>query len=421
MKIKPFFLIFSIVSVATSAVILFPSKQTLAKSSCRENVCSDTDSDCVEKLVSDCKAQLDKTKSKVATLASEIEYADNQIYISELRIQYTLQKLSEKNASITKLAGNIEDLITKIDKLGKSVEFQKNVLNERMRARYKSLESSPIIILLGSDTLNKLVQKTEYLRIMELQDHKLITQMNDTKKAYDQQKTLYEETREKEESLKQQIVAEKANLESYQTQLEDQRIQKQKLLDDTQNDEAKYQTLLEKANAQLAEFRGFTSVAGGGAISSGGFGKGKEGWYYSQRDARWAYKTIGYSSDTILDVGCLVTSVAMVFKSHGKDVDPYDIAKRDYYWGYTAYMTVPTSDFSSYWGNYSTLKSRIDTALNNGNPVIVGLKTGPYGTHFIVLAEKKDGNYIMYDPWYGPDLKLTSYYNTGEIYEAIFY
>jgi hypothetical protein len=110
----------------------------------------------------------------------------------------------------------------------------------------------------------------------------------------------------------------------------------------------------------------------------------------------------------------------MVYKSHGKDVDPSDIAKRDYYFAQTAYMIIP-GDFDSYWGNYSALKSRIDGALGDDDPVIVGLRTGPYGTHFVVFSEKKDGSYIMYDPWYGPDLKFTSHYNTGEIYEAVFY
>jgi septal ring factor EnvC (AmiA/AmiB activator) len=258
MKIKPLSLIFLIISVSISAIILFPSTPLIAKSYCnKENLCKD--SDCLQKLVDECQAQVDKLNGKEATLSSEIEYADNQINLTELRIQNTIQKLLEKEASITKLAGNIEDLIVRIDKLGKSVEFQEIVLNERMRSRYKSLETSPIIILLGSDTLNKLVQKTEYLKIMELQDHKLITQMNDTKKAYGQQKSLYEDTKAKEENLRQQIVVEKTNLENYQTQLEDQKVQKQELLEDTQNDEAKYQALLNQASAELQAIEGIVA------------------------------------------------------------------------------------------------------------------------------------------------------------------
>jgi peptidoglycan hydrolase CwlO-like protein len=258
MRIKPLFLSLLIVSVAITVVILFPNRKIEAKSYCnKDNMCDD--SDCLQKLVDECQAQVEKLHGKEATLASEIEYADNQINLSELKIQNTTRKLIEKNNSITKLAGNITDLINRIDKLGKSVAFQEKVFNERVRARYKSLETSPIIVLLGSDTINKLVQKTEYLKIMELQDRKIIKQMNDTKKAYDQQKTLYEDTKKKEESLKQQIIVEKANLESYQTQLEDQKIEKQRLLEDTQNDEAKYQALLNQARAELQAIEGIVA------------------------------------------------------------------------------------------------------------------------------------------------------------------
>jgi hypothetical protein len=255
---------------------------------------------------------------------------------------------------------------------------------------------------------------------MEGQDQKMIDQMDQTKIAYSKQKELFEDTKQKEEDLQRQLEKDKANLDAYNSKLEVQKGEKNNLIKVTQNSEEKYQKLLEDAKEQLAQFKGFTSSAGGGVIDSNGFGKGKEGWYFSQRDSRWASKKIGDSSENIMDVGCLVTSVAMVYKSQGSNVTPETIAKRDIFLSNTAYMIVPI-DFSSYWGSYSGLSSQIDASLKKDIPVIIGVHAGPYGTHFVVLSKKDGSDYIMYDPWYGPDLKLSSYYSKSTIFEAIIY
>jgi peptidoglycan hydrolase CwlO-like protein len=282
MKIKLFLLFFFIASVGASVLFFIKPKTAQADNYCKkENMCSD--SDCLQKLVDECQEQIEKANNKEATLASEIEYADNQINLTELKIQSTNKRIAEKEASINKLAGDIDDISNRMEGLSKSIVFQGNVLNERMRARYKSIETSPIIIILGAGSLNKIVQRTEYLKIMELQDHKIITQMNKTKNDYAEQKKLYEETKSKEEDLQAQIIVEKNNLVGYQNDLANQRAKKQELLADTQNDEAKYQKLLDEAQKQLAEFRGFTSSAGGGVIGANGFGKGKEGLLLTKR------------------------------------------------------------------------------------------------------------------------------------------
>jgi hypothetical protein len=122
------------------------------------------------------------------------------------------------------------------------------------------MDSSPLMVLFGAKTINQLVQRTEYLKIMELQDKKLLKEMAETKEAYGQQKNLFEDKKQKEEDLKKQIVAEKANLESYRADLNNQKLQKQRILEETQNDEAKYQKLLQEAQKELDQITGAVSV-----------------------------------------------------------------------------------------------------------------------------------------------------------------
>ena len=254
MKVK---LILSILLILLTLTVFFHFSVVAQENSAESN--QDKISD-LEDEIKKYEEKLEKLQNREESLAKEIEYADGQIYLTELRIQSSIANLRVKEAQILKLAGDIEDLRVRIEKLEKSIDYQEMLLGQRMRARYKNYESSPIMVVFGASTLNTLVQKTEYLKVLGIEDRRLMDQMGKTKTAYGQQKDLYEETKEKEEQLKQQIEVEKANLEGYQTQLENQKAEKQKILEDTQNDEAKYQSLLDDAMRELRQIQGAASV-----------------------------------------------------------------------------------------------------------------------------------------------------------------
>ena len=211
-------------------------------------------------------------------------------------------------------------------------------------------------------------------------------------------------------------------MDQYSRDLEEQKAAKQRLLADTQNDESKYQALLEQARITLESYKSFVQTAGGGVVGPNGLGGGKDGWYYSQRDSRWADEKIGNSSYTVFESGCLVTSVAMVHKYYGYDATPAQIAEKDDHFFYgDMRIPWPAPSGRSYkvlaWG-YP--KESIDKELSNKNPVIVGVRAGnAAGTHFIVLIKKDDDGYVMHDPYYGPDLDFSDYYSTSSIFEAV--
>lgn len=219
----------------------------------------DEDGEQIEDLLDEIKEyekKLAELRGKEKTLQNEIAYADSQIGLTELKIQNAVIEVNKKTKAILKLSGDIEDLEKRITRLEESIGFQENVLNQRLRARYKVSEPSVITVIFGSETLRDMVKKSEYLRIMQLQDKKLLDQMYETKEAYGLQKTIYEEKKVEEEELKRQIEVEKANLEAYRVQLEDLKQSKQKLLEMTQNDESKYQKLLAEAKKELNQIIG---------------------------------------------------------------------------------------------------------------------------------------------------------------------
>jgi len=378
----------------------------------------------IQDKVDDIQEKINKYEKKISelrgqanTLQNEIEYMDSQMAITELKIRGAMANIVKTKDKIEELSDSIDSLGTRIGKLETSINRQEVVLGSRIRERYKDRGNNVLVVLFGSNTLSSLIKKSEYLQALEENDNKLIKQMGDTRDSFKQQKNIFEDKKTEQEDLKQDLENQKAALDSYKSQLDSQKGAKEKLLADTQNDEQKYQDLLSEAQRQLASFSSFVQYAGGGIIGSDEFGPGKEGWYLSQRDSRWAKKLIGKSNMTIFEVGCLITSVAMLYNHYGYRVTPADIASQsNRFFSNTAMMLIPwvAPPGMSY---YSISTSSIDKELEK-RPVVVGVYAGPYGTHFVVLSKKSGNDYIMYDPWYGPDLKFSSRYSKSSIYSA---
>jgi hypothetical protein len=147
------------------------------------------------------------------------------------------------------------------------------------------------------------------------------------------------------------------------------------------------------------------------------YGPGEGGWYLSQRDERWAGTTMGNSGETILDVGCFITSISMVMRFYGADYYPSLIATSpSFFVPGTAYLYVP-STFNGSWPNGKNYKNisygEIDSYLGRNVPVIAGVRGS---SHYVVLKKVQGGEYIMNDPIYGPDLKVSDHYSLSGPY-----
>lgn len=359
---------------------------------------------CTEDKIACWQGKVSEARTKSTTLQSTIDVLNGQINIQQWQVNQT-------QAEINSLEKQIIDLNDRLAGLDVSLDRLSEALVERVQEHYKRQTATPLGLLLISDSLNNFLAQRRYLQLAQEHLSENMQQAETQRLDYDVQKQLKEEKQA-------EIESKKAVLVQQQQQLTLQRGAEQKLLTQTKNDETRFQQLLSEAQAELASLKNFSTSKGGGVLPPQ---NSPDGWYFSQRDERWANNRIGGSSESILDVGCLISSAAMIKKKLGEDVTPAGIAANSsYFFSTTAYMLQPYPTPSGYsYINASYSQSRLDAELEK-NPVIIKLSAGPYGTHFIVMKEKKDGKYIMHDPWEGYDKTFTDFYSFGQIIRMTF-
>jgi len=356
----------------------------------------------LQEIKNKCEEKLSQLAKQRNTLASEISYIDTQIYLTNLKVAETENKIEQTEKEIGLLNERIEGLDESLNTLSE-------LLLKKIVADYKNKRISLLSIFLEADRIDDLVNRIKYIKTTRENNQKLIIQVQNAKINFEEQKKLREEKKVELDNLK-------ALLAKQKTELLNQQNAKRKLLADTQNSEAVYQQILTQARRQLAAFKSFVQQSGAASvIPANGFGAGSDGNYYSQRDERWAYQTIGYSSENILNVGCLITSAAMVAKKMGLNLTPSDIASNyDNFYGLTAYLNLNAPILGGK-PRKSILIEEIDSYLNSNQYVIVGIyrtSCNYGGDHFVVLTKKEANGYKMHDPIYGPDENFYDYYST---------
>ena len=342
-------------------------------------------------------------KTQEESLASQIKVMNNQINLTQARIEATQEQ-------ITSLTMDIDTASKKVSGLEQSLTNLVGVLANRIVATYEVGTIQPFQILLTSNSASDFFKRLNYLKIAQQHDKKLIYDTQQAKIDYANQKNIFQEKKKQVEALKTQLLA-------YTDQLNQQKDAKQQLLTETQGSEENYQGLLAKAKAELAGFSNFVTAAGGSLTN---FGTGSNGWYYTQRDPQWGNMLLPGSSSSVLLAGCAVTSGAMVCKSYGQGITPASIVGNSskFIYGDLWNWAFACDGKTTSWigASQSDVKSYVD----GGTPVILRLiAPSVSGLHFVV-AWKSDGNdFIIHDPYYGPDKKFSDRYNWSQVTTAI--
>ncbi len=351
--------------------------------------------------INDLQNKINDLENQKKTLSSQIAVMDNQVKLTQLRINATERQ-------ITDLGLDIDTANKKINNLENSLQKLTGVLINRIVATYEVGTIQPLHVLLSSNNATNFFTRLNYLKVAQEHDKKLIFDTTQAKNDYSNQKEIFEDKKRKVEDLQ-------AELEAYNTQLEQEKKAKQTLLAETQGSEANYQRLLSAAQAQLAGFSRFVTSQGGASILSGQTVCDDWGCYYNQRDSQWGNVPLNGTKYTLASDGCLVTAMAMVYTHLGRrNVTPLTINSN-------------SSNFASYYPAYlnktisadgmttSRIFASIDSELSAGRPVIIGIGAGP--DHFVVFISGSGGNYKMNDPFVpnGHNINFTDHYSISNI------
>lgn len=350
-----------------------------------------------------CQSILSSLGQKASSLSRQIQYMDTQISLTLAQIEQTKQKIIDTQKEIDILG-------TRINGLDQSLDYLSKLMIQKIVESYKQRATSLFALLFDTNNATDLLTQIKYVKTTRDNDQKLLVQVQETKSNYEDQKKLREEKTVELNKLQ-------ATLENQQADLKNQQDAERNILAETQNSESVYENLIQKAQQELAGFTSFATAAGGGLTT---FGSGSNGWYYTQRDPQWGNIILPGSSSSVMLAGCAVTSVAMVCKSYGQSITPATIAYNSSnfiggdLWNWAFGCSGKTTDW------IGSSEDAVKSYVNSGTPVILRLYAPSVsGLHFVV-AWKWDGNdFIIHDPYYGPDKKFSERYSWSQVTTAI--
>lgn len=366
----------------------------------------ETDPKYTEKLkeIEELKGKISQLQGEAKTLSSAISYLTNKKDLTQKQMEATQLEISLLERDIGSLEG-------KIDTLEQNLDIYVAALLTEVQDGYKQPEIGSFELLFSTKSFSDLYTRYKYIQLAQSHYQNLLKKTSQVKIDYNQQKN-------EKEKKQQSVAALQKKLESQKKDLESQEESKRKLLTDTKNNESNYQKLLSQAESELASFASFAKARGANVLPPQ---NSPDGWYFSQRDERFAGVCIGNSCGTknegrILEVGCLVSSTAMIKKKFGENVTPATLARTtSYFFSNTAYMLHPWPAPSGWrYERASYSQAKLDEELKS-NPVIAHMRIGTFDGHFIVIKSGEKGNYIIHDPIEGYDKEFSKFYKTSQI------
>ncbi len=361
------------------------------------------------------KILLLKQKQKTL-LGSQLNSLNSEI--GDMKSQ--IKEVSDKMEELNKRNDELRNDLIKNDFL---IQIQKSFLADIIRAYQENNDDMLTKIIFNIENFSIVTKEGDYF---DQTSSKIIEATTDLKYLQDKIKTNQDEISKNKENLSSIGLT----LEEKNVKLLSVKTQKNTLLVQTKGDEATYQSKLAKIEKQKQELLGdiddlynanfaeISAFASGLERPTSGLADTK--WYYSQKDSRWGNETIGNSNSKMKDLGCAVTSVAMVFTYHGERINPKQLSDKPiFFWDLInwprGWENLALASSIGHGGvNWSTL----DNELKNENPVIIFINAKRGAGHYVVIHNKaKNGKYVVHDPYWGANIYLDS---TIELLEKLY-
>lgn len=209
-------------------------------------VCSGKD-DCQNK-IKEYEEKLESAIEQKNNLQSQINLINTKVELARVRIENTKHDIEDTQREISELSGKIEKLNTSLDHLTK-------ILLQKIVQGYKNREVGFFEVFFSSET-STFANQVKYIQTAQENDRMLALRTQQVKVNFSEQKNLREDKKVQLEELE-------AQLEAQQVELNSQVAQKAVFLEQTKNDEKRYQQLLSQA---LAEFQAINKAVETGQV-----------------------------------------------------------------------------------------------------------------------------------------------------------
>lgn len=207
---------------------------------------SQSDKNALQNKINNAKSELKNIQNSQRDAKSELENLTIQVMDAE-------NELDSLKAELSKLESSIETKESEITEKQAEIKRKEKLLQERIVALYEAGDSTYLDVLLGSDSLLDFLSKYEIVQQIVDADTALITDLDNDKKALENEKAELEadkarvkELKDKQEIKSNELKILKKNKQSEVDKLSDEEKSKQSEID-------KYNTAMEEVNRQLSE------------------------------------------------------------------------------------------------------------------------------------------------------------------------
>lgn len=200
----------------------------------------------IQSRIDELTKKLSEVQQEKTTLSSTIRLLDNKILLNEQQVRQTELEIQVTESEIVDLTERVEGLKESLSELSRA-------LIHRVQQQYKQRSSDAMSRLFATTGVSDLLQQDKYLAKVRMHTQDMIMTTEEKRQNYDAQ-------REQKEVKQLELESLRTRLGTQKIELDQQKEDKRRVLEVTQNNERIYQ---EQLAAAQAEAQGLLSIKAG--------------------------------------------------------------------------------------------------------------------------------------------------------------
>lgn len=191
----------------------------------------------IQEYIDKCNQKIASLQGQQLTLKQIISTLNSKINLAQGQINQTQAQINLLEKEVTVLDGVLETVTDSMDLLEK-------IYQARVKESYKRFRVTSIDLIFSTNSIGDYFTKLKYLNTVKAKDQLILAELEKSRIDYDQRKQIKVQKQQEVEALKTKLVTQKKVLDAQQKE-------KQSLLLKTQNDEMRFQSLLNQARSEL--------------------------------------------------------------------------------------------------------------------------------------------------------------------------